>query len=148
MAQWLKALTDSYRGPRHYFIFVRWWELWEDVACLGGYTWSPVPSWISASHEGFAQPQILTCCPIQTEAWQPWALSEIGNPHESHPVRFFPQIFDGQITPHPPALMIPCPLHSIVVTKALSIFKASGQQDSVLKLSFSFVSSCTSVEKQ
>ena len=97
MAQWLKPLTDSYRGPRCCFILTgdgnvgKKLHAW--VIILG-------PWFLSHSllpHEGFMQSHIPTWCSIQThEAWQPWARSEIENPHESRPVRYFLRYLMGK----------------------------------------------------
>lgn len=114
------------------FYFGRWWELWEEVACLGDYTWSLVPFSLSAS------PWRIHAVTYSYMMFypNPWGLAAMGTlwnrePTWVSPCKVFSQIFDGQITPCLPVLMIPCPLHSIMVTKAFSIFKASGELDSV-----------------
>lgn len=138
MAQWLKALRDSYRGPRHFFIlsgdgnFGKKLQSWMVILGPRFLSRSLLPMKDSLSHTFLHD--------VLSKGMRPGSLSEIGNPHESPQVRYFPQIFDGQITPHPPALVIPCPLHSIMVTKALSIFKASGEPDSVPQVLIFFCS--------
>lgn len=117
MAQWLKALRDSYRGPRHFFIlsgdgnFGKKLHSWVVILGPRFLSRSLLPMKDSLSHTFLHD--------VLSKGMRPGSLSEIGNPHESPQVRYFPQIFDGQITPHPPALVIPCPLHSIMVTQHL-----------------------------
>lgn len=146
MAQWLKALTDSYRGPRHDFIlsgdgnFGKKLHAWVVILGPRFLPRSLLPMKDLLSHT-FLHDVLSKCV-------RPGSLSEIGNPHESPHVRYFPQIFDGQITPRPPALMIPCPLHSIMVQRHSASSRHRESRIQFLRFSFSFVSSCTSVEKQ
>lgn len=126
MAQWLKALRDSYRGPRYFFIlsgdgnFGKKLRSW--VVILGPWflSRSLLPMKDSLSHT-FLHDVLSKCT-------RPGSLSEIGNPHESPHVRYFPQIFDGQITPILLLWWFPAPCIALWL---LSIFKASGEPDSV-----------------